>query len=114
MKDLGNCTIELSYSDICSNMRYIYWRIKPKELSFWKRLFKNPWRRLERHVFGNWNPIWSVFDYKECNVQALKTYSDILNFEDREWDKIIDYRQEMIEQGEMWEGDLYNYRVDYI
>lgn len=114
MKDLSNCAIEFTYTPVYSNRRYIYWRIKPQEISFWRRLFKNPWRRLERNVLGNWNPIWDAFDYKKYNIQSFKTYSDILNFEDKEWHKILDCRRKYIDEGEMWKSDLYKYRVDYI
>lgn len=69
--------------------RYLRFRIVPSELSWWKRIFKNPWRYVysaNSAVFGSDDSVHDclnfLFSLKEANAIASKydTYEKITDF----------------------------------
>ena len=75
--------------DVKSEKRYLCFRIVPSELSWWKRIFKNPWRYVYNArpvVFGSDNSVHDclnfLFSLKEANAIASKydTYEKITDF----------------------------------
>ena len=69
--------------------RYIYYRIKPSELSLWKRLFYNPWRPVY-HAFKCLNGYCYMFNAEEFNkeIRPLKNLGEIYNYLSKEKRKI--------------------------
>ena len=69
--------------------RYLRFRIVPSELSWWKRIFKNPWRyvySVNSAVFGSDDSVHDclnfLFSLKEANAIAstYDTYEKITEF----------------------------------
>jgi len=83
--------------DIKSEKRYLLYRIDPSELSWWKRIFKNPWR----YVFKAYNVVLLsidngpndclsfFFSAEEAREFAEKydTYEKIIDFLSAEYNK---------------------------
>lgn len=76
--------------------RYLRFRIVPSELSWWKRIFKNPWRYVysaNSAVFGSDDSVHDclnfLFSLKEADAIASKydTYEKITNFLNTEFNK---------------------------
>lgn len=100
MKYNKDWKVEFSWEPVGS-YRYYYWRIAKQELNFFQRIFCNPWRRLEHKCCDEWNPCISPTFYKE-NIQPIKTYGDILRYEESEWAKISETRKRLIEIGSVF------------
>lgn len=82
--------------DTKSERRYLFYRIVPSELSWWKRIFKNPWR----YVYSANSVVFSydssvhdclcfLFSSEEANKIASKynTYEKITDFLNTEFHK---------------------------
>lgn len=76
--------------------RYLRFRIVPSELSWWKRIFKNPWRYVysaNSAVFGSDDSVHDclnfLFSLKEANAITFKydTYEKITEFLNSELNK---------------------------
>ena len=76
--------------------RYLRFRIVPSELSWWKRIFKNPWRYVysaNSSVFSSDGSVHDclnfLFSLKEANAIASKydTYEKITDFLNSELNK---------------------------
>ena len=99
-KPKEDCRIKLSWESNGS-YRYYYYKIVPSELPFFKRIFKNPWRRIEKECLDDWNPCFSIREYKEYIV-PMQTYGDVKRFEDKEWEKIKARRKRYEELNVRW------------
>ena len=82
--------------DVKSDKRYLLYRIDPSELSWWKRIFKNPWRyvytsyKIVFSSYTNVNDCLSFLFYPEkANEIASKydTYEKITDFLNTEFNK---------------------------
>lgn len=82
--------------DVKSEKRYLCFRIVPSELSWWKRIFKNPWRyvytsyKIVSSTYTNVNDCLSFLFYPEkANEIASKydTYEKITDFLNIEFNK---------------------------
>ena len=80
--------IEFDWSDPISKYRYLYWRIKPSQLNWFERLFKNSWHQLYHECFGEWNRCFSSERFFE-EVKPCKTVGDILSYIEKQ-NKLID------------------------
>ena len=82
--------------EIKSENRYLLYRINPSELSWWKRIFKNPWR----YAYTSYNYVSRtdgdvndclcfLFSPKEANdfVSKYDTYEKIIDFLTAEFNK---------------------------
>lgn len=82
--------------EIKSEKRYLLYRIKPSELSWWQRIFKNPWR----YAFTAYNNVLRtdnsvddclrfLFSPREANefVSKYDTYDKIINVLTAEYNK---------------------------
>jgi len=98
MKYNNNLEIELDWEAVqCySKMRYYYYRIKPNQLSLWNRLFHNSWKRLEKAFDDHWNPLFNPEDYWKY-LYNMKTFGDVKIFKESEWNKIQQYRKNLID-----------------
>lgn len=95
MKYDKNLKIELSWERWTRDIRSYYWRICPKQLSWWNRLFHNPWHQLQKACDDDWNPCFSPEDYANY-ITKLKTVGDIMRFKESEWNKIQIEREQYI------------------
>lgn len=82
--------IEFNCDSSTSKQRWLYWRIKPSQLNWFERLFKNHWHQLRHECCGEWNRYFTSSQFIEW-VKPCKTVSDILSYivEQR---KLIDER----------------------
>lgn len=71
--------IEFTCDDPISKYRYLYWRIKPCQLNWFERLFKNHWHQLRHECLGDWNQCFSSVRFIQ-EVKPCKTVSDILSY----------------------------------
>ena len=71
--------IEFDWNDPVGEHRCLYWRIKPSQLNWFERLFKNPWRQLYHECFGEWNRYFSSTRFYE-EIKPCKTAGDILSY----------------------------------
>lgn len=64
-----------------SNYRYVYYRIVPKELPLFKRIFGNPWRAMFKKYayFSGISYMFSSYEYREF-VNNLHTFGDVCQF----------------------------------
>lgn len=91
--------------------REVYYRIKPSELSFFKRIFGNPWRQLY-HAYKVIPGVSSLFTPKEFQTlsERLKTFGDICNYIDElneisalHAEKEAERHAKAVMNGEEWE-----------
>ena len=71
--------IEFDYGDFTGKCRSLYWRIKPSQLNWFERLFKNYWHQLHHECFGEWNRYFTSTQFFD-EVKPCKTVSDILSY----------------------------------
>jgi len=84
---------------IISERRYLRYRMEPSELSWWKRIFKNPWK----YVYKSYGTVFShddeindclcfLFSAKEAQeiVEKHDTYEKLIDFLGAEYDKASD------------------------
>ena len=103
MKDYNKCRIQFMFGDYRNpeDIREVWWRIQPSELGFWDRLFRNPWRTLKRHIYGEMTSYFTPMKWKE-ELSHLKTYADVIRYQRDEYHKYRDYIQEKVELGVYW------------
>lgn len=99
------CKIEIDYESICRDTyRKIYWRIDPKELSFWDRIFlRNPWRVFKHALLliGELNYLYTIKDYNE-QLKNIVTYEDAVNYQCEENKKATNKHDYYVEKGIKW------------
>ena len=92
------------------NTRRIFYRIKPSELSWWKRKYCNPWTRMYRALkfVGGTVNIFEFQDYHDL-IFPLKTYGEVIDFlaeqkniGDETEAELNASMRERIERGEEW------------
>ena len=97
-----------SYGD--NKYREIFYKIKPSELSIFKRIFCNPWRRLY-HSFRDFEDISFLYTPKQydAEIKYLKTYGDISHYlsmqdiqNDRFMKVINEEKTRQIQNREIW------------
>ena len=88
--------IELKYNNCSRSFRYYYYRIKPKQLSFWDNLFHNHWKQLQHACGESWNPCIDPERYWDY-ISKLHTLDDVNKYLASEATKIIEYRNKLIE-----------------
>jgi hypothetical protein len=82
--------------EIKSEKRYLLYRVEPSELTWWQRIFKNPWR----YAFTAYNNVLSsdnsvndclcyLFDSEEANefIAEYDTYEKLADFLTEEYNK---------------------------
>ena len=77
-RDYSKCKLQFCY-ETCASNRYFYWRINPKEMTLWDRIFKNPWRQFMHECLGELNPCYDPERYKK-ELSHIKTYEDALRY----------------------------------
>ena len=95
MKYDENLKIELFWNQETSKLRSYYWRIQPKQLSWWNRLFHNSWQQLEHACYDKWNPYFYPADYWD-GLSKLETVGDVIKYREAEWNKIQIEREKYI------------------
>ena len=87
MKDYSKCEIEFAFEYVFPYgsheeiaPKYVYWRIKPSELTLWDRWFHNPWRQFERVIFKDLNPVYTPKAFKQ-ELSHIKTYEQAMNYQ---------------------------------
>ena len=91
--------------------REVFYRIVPSELSFFKRIFCNPWRQIYK-AFTYFTGATTLYTPKEYSdmVKQVKTFGEMCNYID-EQHRLINQRYteirqkhlEAVERGEEWE-----------
>lgn len=108
-KDYSNYTIQIYLEPSPIKFRQIFWRINPKELNWWERNFKNPWRRLYHQCMYHMNPYFSTEQYKKYDIKNLKTYADVINYINNEEKKAQDEHDDYVANGIIWDDEpIYN------
>ena len=108
-KDYSNCSIQIYFEPSPIKSRQIFWRINPKELSWWDRIFNNPWCKLYHQCMYHMNPYFSTHEYKNYGIKYLKTYADVRNFIAEEEKKAQDEHDEYVSKGIIWDDEpIYN------
>ena len=106
-KDYSNYSVEFALEESTSSLREVFWRINPKELSWWERVFKNPWHKLYHSCFYHMSPFFGTKEY--MRVKRLKTYSDVINYIKEEEQKTQKEHDECVDRGIIWEDEpIYN------
>lgn len=97
------CKIEIDYENFCCNTyRKFYWRINPKELSFWDRIFlHNPWRIFKHALLGDLNYLYTIKNYNE-QLKNIVTYEDAVNYQRGENAKAKNKHDYYVEKGIRW------------
>ena len=103
-KDYSKYTIQICSDNSSSNMRKVFWRINPKELNWWERIFKNPWRCLYHQCMYHMNPYFSAEQYMKGPKQ-LKTYYDVTNYIQNEERKAKNEHNEYVAHGIIWDDE---------
>ena len=110
-QDYSKCDIQFSYEWVfgsCTkpdDYRFIYWRIRPDEMTWWDRIFKNPWRQF-RHAAGiGLNDIYSPRRFKE-ELSSIKTYEQALGYQNKQQRLIKEYYRKKQGVGEFWPDKL--------
>ena len=87
----------------CGNSRYVYYRIKPSELPFWKRWFFNPWRQMF-HAFNRIDGYNHLYDAHQFHNELLplKTFGDVCNYLSKEKAIIDERHYQRVQRGETW------------
>ncbi len=102
-KDYSDYPIQFRFGYISSpdDRRKIEWRICPSELSFWDRLFHNPWRPFYKECCGEVTYYFNPTEWKE-ELSQLKTYKDAIEYQSKQYEMHIDYRRKRIDDGVIW------------
>ena len=91
--------------------RYVYYRIVPSELGFFKRVFCNPWRCMY-HAFSYCSGYDLLYTPKEYNLEIapLNTFGDVCDYLEKEHNlaeevarKLFLKHMEAVKNGEEWE-----------
>ena len=104
-KDYSNYTVQICLGDSLIDVREIFWRINPKELNWWERMFKNHWHRLHHQCMYHMNPYFSSEQYKEYGIKNLKTYADVINFINNEEKKAQAEHDDYVAKGIIWDDE---------
>ena len=104
-KDYSNYTVQIYLEPSPISLRQIFWRINPKELNWWERNFKNPWRHLYHQCMYHMNPYFSTKQYKEYEIKNLKTYADVINYINNEEKKAKDEHNDYVAKGIIWDDE---------
>lgn len=98
MKNISNCKIEKVYKSICDDeFRTFYWRIKPKELNLWNRLFHNPWRTFTHVVIEDLNSVYDIEDYYS-DIKPITTYGEAIKYQKTQNEKARKAHEEAIKK----------------
>ena len=91
--------------------RYVYYRIVPSELGFFKRVFCNPWKRMY-HAFKYWSCYDFFYSPKQYNLEIapLNTFGDVCDYLEKQHNlakeverKLFLKHMEAVKKGEEWE-----------
>lgn len=97
-------------TDEC-NPRYVYYRIVPSELGFFKRVFCNHWRRMY-HAFSYCRGYDLLYTPKEYNIEiaTLNTFGDVCDYLEKQHNlekevarKLFLKHMDAVKNGEEWE-----------
>lgn len=109
MKIKDNYQIQFMLSEMDpldpTGFREIWWRICPKELSLWNRIFHNPWRTLKHACLGDMNRYFNPKEYRD-EISCMKTYSDVMEYQRRQWKLRDDFVKKRIDEGRYWPDQL--------
>ena len=102
-KDYSDCPIQFAFGRITSpdDIREIWWRICPSELSLWDRLFHNPWRQFYKECYGDLLRYFNPTEWRE-EISQLKTYKDAIEYQSKQYELNDDYRRKQIDDGVIW------------
>jgi len=108
MKYPTNSRVQFSVVDsgLSSGKRYVYFRIYPKDLSLFKRLFHNPWRQMF-HAFNFLSGKNLLFSPKEYmnEIKPLQTLGDVRDYLTKQKNIINSRYVEEVNKGERWEDE---------
>ena len=104
-KDYSKCRIEFAYESVVIDDEYrlIYWRIRPEEMTWWDRIFKNTWRKFEyagSSIMLDW---YSVLIYNE-ELAPIQTYEQAIEYQEKQY-RLFDERYR---KREAWPQSLNN------
>jgi len=102
-KDYSDYPIQFrfSHSSNPDDYREVWWRICPSNLGLWDRLFHNPWRTIYRECYGDMLTYHSPRLWSE-ELSHLNTYSEITEWQKKEYEKHDKYYQDKVEKGVYW------------
>lgn len=103
-KDRSKCKIQKRHKNVyLYNHRKFYWRIDPKELNLWERIFKNPWRLFKHVLYGDkLFYVYAIDDYNE-QLKPLVTYEDAVKYQESEYNKAKIAHEQYVKEGLIWE-----------
>ena len=104
-KDYSNCTVQIYLEPSPISIRQILWRINPKELSLWDRIFNNPWRHLYHQCNEHMNSYFSSHEYNNYGIGNLKTYADVVNYLAEEEKKAQLEHNDYVAKGIIWDDE---------
>ena len=93
--------IEFRWERFVGSDRLIFFRIKPSEIPFLKRLFCNPWHPVKYALGDDWGKIFGVNQFM-TQIKPLKTIGDIKAYQKSQWEIIKRNRGQYYE----WPKDL--------
>lgn len=99
--NLDDYHIEFGCEKFIGHDRLVFYRIKPSEISFLKRLFCNPWHQVKHACYDDWSEIFSCNRFM-TEVKPLKTVGDMKAYQQSQWDIIKRERGKYYE----WPDDL--------
>lgn len=90
------------FFDEKDGFRNIYFRIKPSELSFFRRIFNNPWLKFKKcfNFTNKLTDFYSPLEFK-TEIKPLKTYGDAIDYLKRQSEKFINLTKEI--EGDTWD-----------
>ena len=102
-KDFSNCHIQFMFGSVSSpsDIREIWWRIRPSELGWLDRLFHNPWRAVYRECAGELLSYHSPRVWKE-ELAHLKTYKDAVEWQKAQYKRRDEFYNWKVKEGEYW------------
>lgn len=98
-----------------ADWRYVYYRIKPKQLNWWDRIFNNGWKKMWKACWdGDKLKIFTLKSFKK--ISGFTTYGEVRKYIMEQIvtcasnkQEIIEYRKEMAKKGEIWPDEIYNF-----
>ena len=102
-KDYSNCAVEFYLEKFSHSYREVYWRIDPEELSLWRQIFRNPWRKLYHKSGYRMSYLFNTKEYAE--VRRLKTYNDVMKYIKEEESKAQKEHDEYVDRGVIWDDE---------
>lgn len=85
MKNKNDLRVEFKIKDLLiayPNIKQCYWRIRPEELPWWRRLLFNPWKEVMCYLPLT-NQVVSMFDMREID-ELMRKYRTVGDMKKRE------------------------------